>query len=62
MPTYKCKNPPIHTPHNRHRFGSRSFLPCGIAKAHGCWARFGYRLVLGPLFWEGPHPRALLYI
>jgi hypothetical protein len=38
-----------------------------IAKAHGWehsqkyWAKFGYRLVLGPFFWEGPHPRALPY-
>jgi len=23
------------------------------------WAGIGYRLVLSPLFWEGPHPRVL---
>jgi len=30
MPTYRCKNPPIHTPPDQHRFGSQSFLPCDL--------------------------------
>jgi hypothetical protein len=30
MPTYRCKNPPIHTPRDQHRFGSQSFLACDL--------------------------------
>jgi hypothetical protein len=25
-----------------------------------CWVGFGYHLVLGPLFWEGPHPQGFI--
>ncbi len=45
-----------------------NFAACFTSgKAHGWgtfpkWkARLGFRLILGPLFWECPHPRALPY-
>jgi hypothetical protein len=59
--------PSTPTPHDLHRFGSWWILSRALGKAHGggtfsnCGAGLGYHLVLGPLFWECPHPRALPY-
>jgi len=62
--------PPTPTPHDLHRFGGFmiNFSLCFmIGKAHGwrtfskCGVGLGYCLVLGPLFWECPHRRALPY-
>jgi hypothetical protein len=69
MPTYRCKNPPIETPSwSTLVWFMINFASCfRIGKAHGwgtfpkCRCALRYCLVVGPLFWECPHPRALPY-
>jgi hypothetical protein len=65
----RCKNRPPPMPHDLCMFSHmiRFALCLTMGKAHRwetflkCEVELSYDLILGPLFWECPHPRPLSY-